>query len=197
MRPATRGSRVSGRQAEILDGLVDLFLAEGFLSFSIDDLAVRLQCSKSTLYTLASSKEQLITTVVRAFFKRATDLVEERLAAESDPIGRIGAYLEAISTALSPASGRFIADLDSFAPAREIYLRNTSIAARRVQQLVRDADGGGRAIDAAFIGAVAATVMESIQRGELETMTGLTDADAYQLLSELIVAGVAGSRSDR
>ena len=197
MRNATRGSRVSDRQAEILDGLVELFLAEGFLSFSIDDLAVRLQCSKSTLYTLASSKEQLITAVVRAFFKRATDHVEQQLAAESDPIGRIGTYLEAISTALSPASSTFIADLDAFAPAREIYLRNTAIAARRVQQLVRDASGGGHAIDAAFIGAVAATVMESIQRGEIETMTSLTDADAYQLLSELIVAGVAGSRGDR
>ncbi len=27
--------------------------------------------------------------------------------------------------------------------------------------------------------------MEWIQRGEIETMTGLTDTDAYQLLSEL------------
>ena len=200
MVPATRAPRVprrSARRAQILDGLVELFLDAGFLEFSVEDLAERLQCSKSTLYAVAPSKEQLITAVVRAFFRGATERVEARLALETDPVGRIRTYLEAISAELAPASTAFFADLDLFAPAREIYVHNTAIAARRVQELVQAARLAGRVLDAAFnaafIGAVAGATMESIQRGEMAAMTGLGSAAAYRLLADLIIAGVTGA----
>ena len=199
MTPATRVPRVprvprrSARRAQILDGLVELFLGAGFLEFSVEDLAERLQCSKSTLYAVAPSKEQLITAVVRAFFRGATERVEARLALETDPVGRIRTYLEAISAELAPASTAFFADLDMFAPAREIYAHNTAIAARRVQELVQAARLAGRVLDAAFIGAVAGATMESIQRGEMAAMTGLSSAAAYRLLADLIIAGVTGA----
>jgi AcrR family transcriptional regulator len=73
MAVPTRRSRGAARRTEILEGLIELFLAEGFSRFNLDDLATHLQCSKSTLYVVAPSKEQLITAVVRAFFRRATD----------------------------------------------------------------------------------------------------------------------------
>lgn len=193
MSMALRVKRPSARRAELLDGLVEIFLAEGFAGFSVEDLAVRLQCSKSTLYAVAPSKEQLITAVVRAFFRRATERVEARLAAEHGPVRRIGVYLEAIAAELAPASAAFYADLDSFEPAREIYSRNTALAARRVQDLVRDAEQPGRPVDAVFIGAVAAKAMESIQQGQLRALTSLDDASAYRALADLIVAGVAGT----
>ena len=191
-----RTPRGSARRAEILDGLVEIFLAEGFLAFSLDDLAARLQCSKSTLYGVAPSKEQVTTAVVRTFFREATARVDERAEAVRDPVARIGAYLHAISEELTPASSWFFADVNAFAPAREIYARNTSIAAGRVQQMVTAAAEArstvASTINAAFLGAVTGSVMESIQRGALEAETGLKDATAYQLLADLIVAGVTG-----
>lgn len=190
-----RSTRLSTRRAEILDGLVRIFLLEGFLDFSLEDLAVRLQCSKSTLYAVAPSKEQLISAVVRDFFRSATEHVEARLEGEHDPVKRIGLYLEAISRELAPASTRFFDDLSAFAPAREIYLQNTAIAARRVQDLVSAAERPERAVDAVFVGAVAGSVMESIQRGEMGAATSLTDAEAYRMLADLIVAGVTGCQA--
>lgn len=190
-----RTARISARRSELLDGLIELFLAEGFLGFSIDDLAARLQCSKSTLYTVAASKEQLFTAVVRAFFRRATERVEAPAAAEPNPALRIGAYLEAISVELAPASAQFFADIDVFAPAREIYMQNTAIATKRVRELVQATEPSKKGIDASFVGAVAGTVMESIQRGEMGSMTSLSDAEAYRQLADLIVAAVTGHRS--
>jgi AcrR family transcriptional regulator len=195
-RTTQRTTQRTARRDQIVDGLVTLFLAEGFRSFSIEDWSSRLQCSKSTLYLVAASKEQVITAVVRSFFRRATERVEACVAEESDPITRIGTYLEAISTELAPASPTFFADLGEFAPAREIYLQNTAIAAARVQELVAAA-GQEDSLDAAFVGAVAGTVMEAIQRGEIESMTSLNDAAAYRLLADLIVAGVTRSTSRR
>jgi AcrR family transcriptional regulator len=192
MDVALRTSRSSVRRDELLNGLVGIFLSEGFTGFSVEDLAVRLQCSKSTLYTIAPSKEQLFAAVVRAFFRRATERVETRLAAELDPAKRIGAYLDAIAAELAPASPAFYRDLDSFAPARDIYAQNTSIAARRVQDLVRDTQRPENPVNAVFIGAVAAKTIESIQQGQLRVLTGLDDAAAYSALADLIVAGVTG-----
>jgi hypothetical protein len=79
-----------------------------------------------------------------------------------------------------------------FLPAREIYVHNTAIAARRVQDLVQAAGLPGRTLDATFIGAVAGATMESIQRGEVAAMTGFSSATAYWLLADLIVAAVTG-----
>jgi len=189
--------RTSPRRTAILDGLVDLFLSEGFLEFSVEDLASRLQCSKSTLYVVARSKEQLITAVVREFFRVSTERVETRLVAQDEPLLRIRTYLDAIAAALAPASAEFYADVNDFAPAREIYLRNTAAAARRVQDLVTEATEPSSKVDAVFIGAVAATVMSAIQSGELEAMTSINDATAYRLLADLITAGVSGSGTRR
>jgi AcrR family transcriptional regulator len=194
MAIVARVPRGPARRAQILDGLVGLFLAAGFLEFSVEDLAERLQCSKSTLYAVAPSKEQLIAAVVRDFFRGATERIEARLAREADPVAGIRVYLEAISAELAPASTAFFADLDMFGPAREIYAHNTAIAARRVQGLVQAARRPGRApVDATFIGAVAGATMRSIQRGEMAAVTGLGDAPAYCLLADLIIAGVTGA----
>lgn len=187
---ATRNPRRSPRQEQILDGLVGLFLAEGFADFSMADLADRLQCSKSTLYDLADSKEQLIAVVIRTFFRRSTAQVESELATVTEPIERIKAYLSAISRALAPATPAFYGDVQDFGPAREIYSQNTMVAADRVGQLVQEA--AERPVDAAFLAAVAATTMEAIHSGAINERTGLDDAAAYERLTGLLVAAVTG-----
>jgi len=180
----------SPRTAALLDALVDLFLDEGFRDTNLNTVAARLRCSKSTLYAIAPSKEQLIVTVVRAFFRRATTRVEDRLAATTRAERRLGSYLLAISDELAPVSPAFFADLDAFAPAREIYTRNTAIAAGRVRELVRESSTR-RGVDATFVGAVAGQVMEAINSGAIGEATGLDDARAYRALADLLTAGVS------
>src|SRR5215218_11007849 len=85
------------RQAELLDQLEELFLAEGFTRFTLEDLALRLHCSKSTLYALAGSKEQLAHRVVKHFFRKATAAVEADTVTEDDPARRVTAYLTAVA----------------------------------------------------------------------------------------------------
>ncbi|GAB2833075.1 TetR/AcrR family transcriptional regulator [Actinocorallia aurea] len=184
------------RRAELVERLIELFLERGFADFGVADLAKLLRCSKTTLYAVAESKEQIITAVVRAFFRRATDRVEARLAEETEPRARIEAYLLAISTELSAASPAFFADLTAFGPAREIYRRNTAIAAERVRLLLLDAapGQGGRS---AFAGAVAGLVMEAVHRGDIKEATGLDDAAAYAALAALLVAQTGALNAPR
>jgi len=189
----TRSSRSQARREELLDELVTLVLAEGFAAFTLDELARRLRCSKSTLYGLAASKEQLVLAVVKRFFRRATVAVEERVAVPAGHRDRISAYLLAVAEQLQPASPAFFADLAAFPPARELYERNTRSAAARVQQLVTDGLEAGtiRPVNAPFVGAAVTSVMNAIHRGDITAATGLDDAAAYRELADLVVAGTA------
>lgn len=188
-----RSTFATRRRTELFDELVELFLAEGFAHLTLDAIAARLRCSKSTLYTLAGSKEQLVTAATVHFFKRATASVEAEVTATIGSLERIAAYLTAVGAALAVASDRFMTDLDAFTPAREVYERNTRIAARRVQELIDEgvATGEFRGVHAAFAADLAATMMVRIQQGGVRSTTGLDDAAAYRELAAILTHGIS------
>jgi AcrR family transcriptional regulator len=182
----------TARHEQLADQLVALFLAEGFRAFTLGQLAERLRCSKSTLYTLGESKEQLVGNAVIRFFRAATVEVERRTADEDDPAAKLETYFGAVADALRPASDAFIADLTAHPTARQAYARNTRIAAERVRSLLDDgvASGAFRHVHAAFVADTAAATMERIQTGRVRDATGLHDAEAYEELSRLVLRGV-------
>ena len=181
------------RQAELLNQLEALFLVEGFSRFTLEDLALRLRCSKSTLYALAGSKEQLAHRVVKHFFRKATAAVEADTVTEVDPARRVTAYLSAVARALAPAGPAFHRDLDSFPPGREVYERNTAMAADRVRALITEgvAQGRFREVHPALIADTVTTLMFRIGRGDTQRATGLDDATAYRELAALLLRGIA------
>lgn len=185
--------RLTRRQAELLDQLEALFLAQGFAGLTLEDLAVRLRCSKSTLYALAGSKEQLSLRVIRHFFRKATAAVEAQTVTEADPARRVTAYLTAVARALAPAGPAFLRDLDAFPPGREIYERNTALAAGRVRELIADgvAQGRFREVHPGLIADTVTTLMLRIGRGDTGRATGLDDATAYRELAALLLRGIA------
>ncbi|WP_024805858.1 TetR/AcrR family transcriptional regulator [Nocardia sp. BMG51109] len=180
------------RRTELFDAMVGLFLAEGFAHLTLDDIASRLRCSKTTLYTLAGSKEQLVRAATVHFFRRATEDVEQRIATATGARERIIAYLSAVGTVLGAASDQFMTDLDAFIPAREVYEQNTRLAARRVREFVDAGVAAGefREVHAAFAADLAATMMVRIQQGGVRTETGLDDADAYRELATILTTGL-------
>jgi AcrR family transcriptional regulator len=194
--PSAAPSAASGltrRQAELLDQLEELFLTDGFAGFTLDDLALRLHCSKSTLYALAGSKEQLAQRVIKHFFRKATDAVEARTVTVEDPALRVTTYLTAVAVALAPAGPAFHRDLDSFGPGREIYERNTQLAADRVRELIAEgvAQGRFREVHPALVADTVTTLMFRIGRGDTARATGLDDAAAYRELAALLLHGIA------
>ena len=184
--------RLTSRQTQLRDALVDLVLAQGFSHLTMDDFAAKLNCSKRTLYALAASKEQIAVLAVRQFFKRATEQVEAAIARTRAPANRVTRYLEAVATELRPASRAFRDDLANFRPATEIYEQNTLTAARRVRELIDEGTKAGafRRVHAAFVGEVVTATMRRITSGEIAAATGLSDAEAYSELAQLVVAAI-------
>jgi AcrR family transcriptional regulator len=185
-------ARSRARRKQVLEQLRALFLAEGFADLTIADLAERLSCSRSTLYLVAGSKEQIVVAAVRSYFKVAAANVERRICSERDPVARLALYLDAVATELQPASPAFHADVAAFPPAREVYRQNTGYAAERVRALIDEGVSAGslRPVDAGFVAAATGEVMTAIQRGAIRAATGLDDAAAYRQLADLLVHGL-------
>jgi AcrR family transcriptional regulator len=186
----------TARQTELLGRLEALVLAEGFAHFTLDDLAARLHCSKSTLYALAASKEQLAVRVVGRYFKGAAERIEARIAEVADVRERVGSYLAGAAEELRRASGQFIADVSAFAPTRTTYERNARAAAERIRTFIQDGvrDGVFRDVHATLFAEMAGLLIESIQTGVLTKRAGVSDAEAFTALAELLLDGLQRER---
>lgn len=187
---------LTGRQTELLTRLEALVLAEGFAHFTLDDLAARLHCSKSTLYALAASKEQLAVRVVGRYFKGAAERIEQQVAAVDDVRGRIGTYLTGAAGELRRASAQFIADVSAFAPTRSTYERNARAAAERLRTFISDGvrEGVFRDVHATLFAEMAGLLIEGIQTGVLTKRAGVTDSEAFTALGELLLDGLQNER---
>ena len=186
--PGGRRQRTA-RQLELLERLVAVMASEGFSHITLDDLAERLHCSKSTLYNLASSKQELVVEVVKQYFRVSVDVVESRVAGAEGSVERVVAYLEAVAERLSLLSRAFLDDLAAFAPAADVYRRNTALAAERIRQLIAEGIDAGslRPVHAAFTAEVVAAAMFGIQSGEMPARLEMSDAEAYAELASLVV----------
>ncbi|WP_328448399.1 MULTISPECIES: TetR/AcrR family transcriptional regulator [unclassified Amycolatopsis] len=184
--------RPTARQRALLADLEALFLAEGFAAFTLDDIAARLRCSKSTLYALAPSKEQLAVKVVAQFFRGAAERIEERIAGIDDAPKLIGEYLAGVAEHLNRASATFMRDIAEFAPARETYQVNSRFAAQRIRAFIDKgvADGVFRDVHARLVAEMTGLIVEGIQTGVLAQRTEVSDAEAFTALGELLLGGL-------
>lgn len=187
-----RSDQVDARRLELLESLEALFLDEGFEHLTVEDLARRLQRSKSTLYNLAPSREQLVLTVVKHFFRKEAATIETTLLDVHEPRARIDVYLSGVGTAMRRCSSEFVRDMTNYSPTAQVYLHNADVAAERVGQMIRDGVQAGvfREVNAAFAAQVVARAITGIQSGDILRATGMSSGDAFSELAELLVHGL-------
>ncbi len=191
----TRARRPAA-QPSCSDRLVALFLAEGFSpsgsATSRPGCAAR--APRSTWWPTPRSRSCWRPSAATSAGPR--ERIEARVEAEPDPAARLRTYLLAVADELAPVSARFYADLAAYPPAGEVYEENTRLAARRVRDLVDEgvAAGALRPVDADFVGAAVAEVMTGIQAGRVGAASGLSDAEAYRALADVVVGGLVRDR---
>lgn len=183
------------RRDELLTRLEAIVLAEGFARLTGDQLCARLQCSKSTLYAISSSKEYLVSTALKRFFRAAAERVEKRVVGLTEPAERIAAYLEAVGIQMRRMSQSCYDDMMDSDSTRDIYELNSKAAARRVRELVAEGVEAGRfrQMHAEFVAESVNLLIGGIQYGQLLTGTGLSSGDAFAELSDLVLAALTNT----
>jgi AcrR family transcriptional regulator len=188
--PAHGTAARTPRQQELFDELLGILLREGFRDFTMDAAAARLHCSKATIYALAGSREELVRTVLVAFFQQVSRGTEEALRGPGGAGDRLLAYLAAMAEQLRPASARFLQDVAGSPVASEVYERNTRIASAKLAELVAEgvAHGEFRPVPTGFIVEMISSAMDRIQ--QRTGMGGVEGPGAYRELGLLIVGGI-------
>ena len=182
----------TARRKDLLGQVTDIFLAEGFTSVTVDDLARRMHCSKSTLYGVGATKEQLVVAATKHFFGTEADRIEHAVTGYDDPQVKITTYLEGVAQAMRRNSPAFYADMVSYAPTAQIYTRNTARAAERIKEMIDEGVRAGvfRSTNGAFAAQVVALAIEAVQSGTLLERTGLSAAESFAQLADLLLNGL-------
>lgn len=109
--------RLGERHEKIIADLEAIFLEEGFRKRTINDLSMRLKCSKRTLYEIAPSKQELALLVMERWLERIRHLGWVGALEFDDPVKRIEAYLSPGVSESRQASRQFMEDVQTFRPA--------------------------------------------------------------------------------
>ncbi|MFI6119019.1 TetR/AcrR family transcriptional regulator [Streptomyces sp. NPDC051064] len=167
-------------------------LEEGFARLTVDVLASRLQCSKSTLYAISSSRHHLVATVLKSFFRDAAEQVEKEVAEVTDPARQIATYLAAVGAQMQRMSIACYEDMLDDDATREIYTVNSVAATGRVREMIHSGVGSGdfRAVHAEFTSEAVGLLIDGIHSRDLLSSTGLSSGDAFIELSNLVLASL-------
>ena len=80
------------RKNEIIDAAKKLFIKKGFLGTSMDEIALKAEFSKRTLYTYFKSKEEIYYTVLYFVIKKTFSSYEEAVKSETLGINKLRAW---------------------------------------------------------------------------------------------------------
>ena len=104
-----------------LDELTALVLKEGIQGLTIGELARRMRCSRTRLYEIAPTKEQIFCFVVGRFFQTALEEGRVQAGRAPDPASALVDSLIVGVREAARTSSAFLRDVEAFDEARRLY----------------------------------------------------------------------------
>jgi AcrR family transcriptional regulator len=180
------------REQRLLDAIEEIFFAEGFADLSVADLATRLRVSRSTLYKLAPSKQDLIELVIDRMFRRMGGRACAALETASDPAERVAVYL-GTGTATVRGGIEFSRGMEANAGTRAIYDRHQAIGMKVLAGLIDDGVRSGRFrhVQALLVMQIADAAHARLRDPGVLTALGVTHAHAIDELIGILLQGIA------
>jgi len=189
----------SGRQAEILDGLEDIFLRDGFRRASVGSLAARLHCSRRALYELASSKQDLFVLVLDRLLRRIRELGDAAAESASTLQDRIEAYLAPGISGVRRATPSFAADLAELPEAKRVFDEHQRLRMAGLRSIIADAleRGIARGFDPQLVADILSIAYRRASEPDFLAETKLSLTEAYREIGQLLCHGLLHPADDR
>ncbi|MCC6766591.1 MAG: TetR/AcrR family transcriptional regulator [Deltaproteobacteria bacterium] len=189
-------SGAGARADELLGGLEEIFLREGFRRMTIGELATRLRCSRRSLYELAASKHDLFALVLDRLLRRIDAAGRVAAAEAASYEEKATAFIEPGIAELRGASAAFFADIAGLPAARNRLAAHQESRVRQLEKILADgvrakafrkvhAGVAARALvaayravtDAKFLVGVDVTLTDAIRQTESLFLQGLLHPD--------------------
>lgn len=190
--PLAEPGRFSARQEEVLDVVEQVFLREGLRAVRIGPLAAEARCSRSTLYELAPSKEELLLIVLDRMMNRIMSRGVEAIRRESDPVEQIRAMLTSGALDFAPLGPRFMEAVRDYPPAKLLFDRRIADSRDAFELLVRQGVSAGdyRPVDPRVVAEAIFVVVLRFTEPEFVRSAGVSSSEALHACVDLVVDGL-------
>ena len=186
----------SKRGAELLDALEEMMLRDGFADLGVSEIAMRLSCSKRTLYELAPSKRELVLLVLERFFARIRHHAGLACDTARDTEQGIYAYLQAGVRAAERLSPTTVADIHRWPPARALWQEHVKLRVAGLSHLIDSGtrEGVFRKIPPAFVAEMVFASINRLREPDFYDSTDLTISEAFDELYNMLLAAMTPTR---
>lgn len=189
------------RRAQLLDSALEVFVAQGYHSAAMDDIADRAGVSKPVLYQHFPSKLDLYLAVLDDSCLAITDMIRESLEGTPDNRQRVAAAIAAFYRYVAHDTGAFRlvfeSDLNSEPAVRERVDRVTEDCTAAISTVIQQ--DTGLPLEACRLLAVALVGMGQVSARfwlsgsvEGEHGTAMTQENAAALVAGLAWRGISG-----
>lgn len=195
LRPPRLGppsSELTDRARDLLDQIESIIVQEGFRRLTVDSLASRLKCSKSTLYDLAPNREELVLVVLDRRWRRTGRQLQELLATLDDPSERLKAYLMADAHHPQRTSLQFSTDLARHPAAHRLFMDHLRHSLNLLEQIVQEGIDRGRfqPLPPGMVAEIVNAAGVRVADPELLRSLGMTYDDAVEVLFRIVWGGL-------
>jgi AcrR family transcriptional regulator len=182
----------SHRLQSIVKDLGAIMFKEGFLHLHTEELAHRLHCSKQTLYTLASSRDELFDLIVDRFLAGIRADAQKAAADASERVTALTGCLDAIKHAVGKVSVRFAEDLLESPQGQRRLREHEELLAAIIADLVSSGvqEGAFRAVHPRLTAEVLIRAVTRIVQPAFLSQSGLTLSQAFAELHKMYLHGL-------
>jgi AcrR family transcriptional regulator len=184
--------RFSPRQEEVLDVIETVFLREGIRGVRMGQLADEAGCSRSTLYELAPSREDLLLLVLDRMMRRIEQRGAEAIAAAEDPVARVRAMLTSGALDFATLGPGFLDAVRHHPPARLLFDRRIAEGRDALETLIEQAVATGqfRPVTASVVAEAMFAVVLRFTDPEFARSTRVTSTAGLAELVDVLLDGL-------
>jgi AcrR family transcriptional regulator len=184
--------QLSPRQLEVLDELEEKLRREGLGDFTMAEIAEAIGCSLRTLYGIASSRDELLLTVVDRRLHRIGRAAIETLVPSMTPLDILRAYLQAANKAVQPESVVFLADFAKVGGSERLFSAHEAYLIAVTQSLLDRAVANGQIapVDTASIAHVLGGLGREFAKPAVAEIAEASAKETADAITEIILEGL-------
>lgn len=172
--------------------LFDLVRQEGIADLTVGEIARRLRCSRSRLYAMAETKEELFLSVARRYLDSLLEASDAITVVDGDAVAAITRYLDIGVRASALLGVPFLRDLDASRAGRRLFDAYQAQRGQGLARLVEQgvAQGVFHPRHAALVAEILMGAALRIRRTRFLARTGLTLEEAFSEFYALLLHGL-------
>lgn len=169
-----------------------VFLRDGIRGVRMGQLAEEAGCSRSTLYELAPSKEELLLLVLDRMMRRITRRGAEAIDQAAEPVDRVRAMLTSGALDFSALGPRFLDAIRQYPPARLLFDRWVADGRDALERLIDDAVTARqfRQVRAAVVAEAMFAVVLRFTDPEFARSTSVSATEGLSELVDVLIDGL-------